>query len=112
MEEINSSSGIIILEPPKYILHNLRSGGSKPTSIQAWFNLQKTGKLGRQEAIVYYYIMAHSNCTRRQIEKETGISISSVCGRVNRLIEDNKITVKGVGICPVTQEKAELLVIE
>jgi predicted DNA-binding transcriptional regulator len=70
----------------------------KATSLKAYSDLQKTGKLGRQEAIVYYYIMANKNCTRRQIEYETRISISSVCGRVNKLIKHGKIAVKGVGI--------------
>ena len=47
--------------------------------------------------------------TRHQISAMTGIALESVCGRVNELLETNKVEVCGYVHCKETGQDREVL---
>ena len=81
----------------------------KPTSIAAYHDFRDSGKMGKQEAIVYHYVKCNPLCSRRQIERGTGITISSITARVHSLILNGLIKINGIGIDPLTNKMVEQL---
>ena len=61
----------------------------RSTSIQAYRKLKAEGTINAQEFDIVDYLLRTGNkaLTRREIEEGTGIRGSSICGRVNSLID-------------------------
>ena len=95
---------------PKQSVCPTGKGGVKQTSLVAYREHQRSGLLGDQEAEVLAYISRNPFVTRREIEKGTGITISSICGRVNRLVHIGLIKAVGKRACSVTGKTSEVLV--
>ena len=58
----------------------------KPSSIRAYLEHVKSGKCTTQRERVMFCILTHAPVSREQIEKITGIKLSSVCPRVHSLM--------------------------
>lgn len=79
---------------------------ARAISIENYHAHIASGKALRQWMRIYTYIAAHSFCTRSQIAEATGIRLSSVCGRVNELMDPEAglvIETQAPVRCPVTQ---------
>lgn len=76
----------------------------RATSKQAFFDLIDSGELCEQEQKIVDFVKKFKRpVTRREIERGTGISISSVSGRVNELVGKRKILEESAPIkCPIT----------
>jgi len=57
----------------------------RQTSLEAYTKYEEV--LQEQEMKVYEHIIKNNGVTRNEIAEETGIKISSVCGRVNNMLE-------------------------
>lgn len=81
------------------------------TSVQNYHEHRRSGKLGEQAQTILDFLVArpNKNYSRAELAEATGLRLSSVCGRVNELLEANHITerakrpclVTGKTICPV-----------
>lgn len=83
----------------------------KQTSWKAYQDILRGGVADTQaqqvlQTISYY---PDAGVSRAQVARAMGLAINSVCGRVNQLLKDEVIYVAGVGACPVTGRKVELL---
>lgn len=54
-------------------------------------------------------LLTKGHMSRRELAKETGIMLSSVCARVNELMEQGYIAVYDTAPCPLTNRKVEIL---
>ena len=57
----------------------------RQTSLDAFTRYEEV--LQEQEIKVYEHIIKNNGITRNEIAEETGVKISSVCGRVNNMLE-------------------------
>ena len=73
------------------------------TSIEAYKNANKDGTVGQQaeDILSFLQIQGHP-MTNKEIQRSTGLEISSVSGRVNDLKKHNKLVVVGKRPCEVT----------
>lgn len=62
------------------------------TSLIAYCELENTGALDRLKKQILAFLSAHPDrdFSRSELEKMTGIKLSSVCGRVNELLDPIK----------------------
>lgn len=76
----------------------------RETSKKAFFEIVDSGELCDQEKRIIDYVKRFKRpVTRREIEAGTGISISSVCGRVNSLVNKHGVLKELEAIkCPIT----------
>ena len=81
----------------------------KETSILAYLDHRNSGKMGRQEEIVYNYIKSHPKINRTQVSNGTGIKINAVCGRVKTLLDSGFISLSEKKRCPFTNKLTETL---
>lgn len=80
----------------------------KDTSRKAYREMQDSGALGRQALDVLAHVALSSWCmTRSEIAEQTGIRMSSVCGRVNDLVAVGMLEPVGKRQCRVTGRTAE-----
>lgn len=56
------------------------------TSIRAYHEHRDTGKLGKQAQHILNSMYFGESYSRRELAKESGLELSSVCGRVNELL--------------------------
>ncbi len=80
-------------------------------SINAYRHLKKTGIINQQEFDIVDYLLRTGNkaMTRRELSEGTGILISSIAGRVNRLLKKKvlaeslkrKCKISGMKVTPV-----------
>lgn len=56
------------------------------TSIQAYHEHGDEGKIGKQCRLILSKMCKGRDYSRREIAKEFGLELSSVCGRVNELL--------------------------
>lgn len=77
------------------------------TSREAYHEHQSSGKLGDQELKVLHCCMqAPNGLTRNMIAERTKIKVTSVCGRVNKLLKLGYLTQRKGPRCPVTNGPA------
>jgi DNA-binding MarR family transcriptional regulator len=63
-----------------------QQGSIRQTSLDAFKELNESGKLGMQEQVIYDKLAQHGEpLTLQEISRATGISINAVSGRVNGL---------------------------
>lgn len=56
------------------------------TSRQAYYEHEDEGKIGKQCRLILSKMRKGKDYSRREIAKEFGLELSSVCGRVNELL--------------------------
>lgn len=78
--------------------------GVATTSIDNYHQHKRSGKLGAQEQHIMQFFWLHNGAdwTRSEIAQFLRIRLSSVCGRVNRLIEIGELDEAGTRSCTVT----------
>jgi predicted transcriptional regulator len=57
------------------------------TSITAYREHQATGRIGQQAQALLDAMEPWTTYSRRELSKETGLELSSICGRVNELVQ-------------------------
>tara|TARA_R100001369_G_scaffold82140_1_gene113683 strand:+ start:232 stop:492 length:261 start_codon:yes stop_codon:yes gene_type:complete len=73
------------------------------TSIEAYRTITQDGTVGQQaEEILTYLKIQGKPMTNKEIQRSTGLEISSVSARVNDLKKHNKVVVVGKRPCEVT----------
>ncbi|MDO9252566.1 MAG: helix-turn-helix domain-containing protein [Hydrogenophaga sp.] len=74
------------------------------TSIDNYHEHRRSGELGAQAKAILDFLKKHpnKNWSRAEIERATGIRLSSVCGRVNELTSKGLITDRPERPCGVT----------
>ena len=82
----------------------------RPTSRSSYYQHVIEGKAVSQRVQILDCLEANSlPLTRLQISDLTGIRLTSVCGRVNALIENGQVGVAYDGVDPATGRPAEYL---
>jgi hypothetical protein len=79
------------------------------TSISAYKEHIATGKVGAQAQAILDFMNQGDNYSRRELSVLTGLELSSICGRVNELLEvgllvegtKRKCMVTKKTVCPV-----------
>ena len=84
----------------------------KPTSRSSYYDHVMEGKAKTQRERILECLENSKPLTRLQISDITGIRLTSVCGRVNALIENNQVSIDHEGIDPATNRPAEYLTAE
>ena len=73
------------------------------TSIEAYKTISEDGTVGQQaEDILSFLKFKGKPMTNKEIQRSTGLEISSVSGRVNDFKKHNKVVVVGKRPCEVT----------
>ena len=82
----------------------------KATSRSSYYQHVMEGKAKTQRERILECLEASTNpLTRLQISYITGIRLTSVCGRVNALIENKQVSIAYDGVDPATDRPAEYL---
>ena len=81
----------------------------KATSRSSYYQHVIEGKAKTQREQILDCLENSKPLTRLQISDITGIRLTSVCGRVNALIENGQVIVDREGIDPATNRPAEYL---
>ena len=81
----------------------------KSTSRSSYYQHVIEGKAKTQRERILDCLKDSKPLTRLQISDITGIRLTSVCGRVNALIENGQVNVDHEGIDPATNRPAEYL---
>ena len=61
------------------------------TSIESYNEVKSSGQMGEQQALVFNKVQSHGPISRSALAASLGMGINSVCGRVNELMQMNKI---------------------
>jgi len=74
------------------------------TSIENYHEHRRSGKLSAQEQEIIDFLKRYPdrNWTRSEISEEIGMRLSSVCGRVNKLVKERYIRARPVRNCSIT----------
>lgn len=81
------------------------------TSVLAYKEHKAAGKVGNQAVSIFEKMDFHKDYSRREIVQLTGLELSSVCGRVNEMLQigmlkevsQRKCSVTGKTIKPVVK---------
>jgi hypothetical protein len=74
------------------------------TSINAYKEHQATGKVGAQAQAILDFMQEGDNYSRRELAVLTGLELSSICGRVNELLEVGLLVEGTKRKCMVTKK--------
>ena len=80
----------------------------KETSLNAYRNMGHG--LGQQQNKILMFMMPGEPYTRLEISEYLQIPINAVCGRVNELMKEGLIEVRGKIQCPVSKNIVEAMV--
>lgn len=74
------------------------------TSIENYHTHKESGRLGKQALYLVQFIAEHTDrdWSRAELAEQTGLRLSSVCGRVNELIHSKHVEVQPNRRCQVT----------
>lgn len=74
------------------------------TSIENYHAHKESGRLGKQALFLVQFIAEHTDrdWSRAELAEQTGLRLSSVCGRVNELIHSRHVEVQPNRRCQVT----------
>lgn len=75
---------------------------SRAISIQNYHEHEDSGALGRQAGAIYAYLNDGRQRSRAELAMQTGMRLSSVCGRVNELLNVGLLFEGGNRKCSVT----------
>jgi predicted transcriptional regulator len=75
-----------------------------PTSIENYHEHKRSGKLSHQEQQIVDFLKAHwsRNWSRLEIARDTGLPVASVCGRVNKLVDEGYVEPDPKRPCSIT----------
>lgn len=78
--------------------------GVAQTSVENYHQHRDTGRLGKQARELYLFLYSHAHCdwSRTELAEALGIRLSSVCGRINELLNSQHIEESFVRQCRVT----------
>jgi hypothetical protein len=79
------------------------------TSIDAYEELKRSGRLATQKAVVLLSIIKGPGRTRQELSVSTRIPINAICGRVNELLKDLCIIEEGRRKCSITNIDARMI---
>ena len=71
------------------------------TSLEAWYEFQNT-RFSRQEGIIYECLQQHPKISYSTLSQMTGLTINSVCGRMNCLRKKGAVMCVGIEVNPNT----------
>ena len=74
------------------------------TSISAYKEHIATGKVGAQAQAILDFMNQGDNYSRRELSVLTGLELSSICGRVNELLEVGLLVEGTKRKCMVTKK--------
>ena len=74
------------------------------TSIQNYHEHRNSGRLGTQAQLILDFLARHpnQNWSRAELAEALSLRLSSVCGRVNELIEAKRLTARPERKCGIT----------
>jgi hypothetical protein len=75
------------------------------TSLFAYDEHKETGKVGRQARLILSRMDFGVDYSRRELIKLTGLELSSICGRVNELLQVGLLKELEQRSCSVTKKK-------
>lgn len=78
-------------------------------SIEAYHQHIDSGRALTQWQKVFNVLCSNPPLTRAEIETESGIRLSSVCGRVSELMKSGLICERGVRKCRITGVRATVI---
>ena len=81
----------------------------RDTSIDAYHKLKQDGKRIPQWMCVIHTLRRGEGLTRGEIAQLSGMRLSSVCGRVNELIQENVLADGARRKCQITDESAHVV---
>lgn len=83
----------------------------KQTSVDAYYAMIAGPKLGEQQRAIVAYLArnCHRDFTRAELAQYLGLRVSSVCGRVNELLEQQAVVETPRRKCSVTGSSAHPL---
>ena len=81
----------------------------RDTSLEAYHKLKQDGKRIPQWMCVIHTLRRGSGLTRGEIAQLSGMRLSSVCGRVNELIQENILIDGARRKCQITEESAHIV---
>ena len=61
------------------------------TSVMAYKEHRATGKVGSQAMYIFETLEFNKGYSRREIVEITGLELSSVCGRINEMLQSGMI---------------------
>lgn len=80
------------------------------TSLEAYKKINEDGIVGQQAEEILNFLKEHGEpMTNKEIQKSTGLEISSVSGRVNDLKKRGLVEVVGKRPCGVTGNTASIV---
>ena len=80
------------------------------TSLEAYQKINEDGTVGQQAEEILNFLKEHGEpMTNKEIQKSTGLEISSVSGRVNDLKKRGLVEVVGKRPCGVTGNTASIV---
>lgn len=72
------------------------------TSIQAYYELRGEGKLSAQAAHILSCMEFGDDYSRRELARECGLELSSVCGRIHELLAVDLVREAPTRKCSIT----------
>lgn len=82
----------------------------RSTSLEAFYEIEFSGKAGTQKALILEYLKKVKSATRRQIAKELNMETSTVSARVNSLRDDYLLVNDSKTVtCPVSKKTVHLV---
>ncbi len=83
--------------------------GVRQSSLEAYQEIILDGTITSQKLQVLYFIKRFTGVTRNEINRETGITINAVCGRVRTLLDEKAIYEDGWKTDEITRKKNYIL---
>lgn len=82
----------------------------RDTSIQAFHEVEFSGKSGTQKALIIKHLEEKKKATRREIAKALNMETATVSARVNSLRDEhNLVTDTNTTICPLSKKTVHLV---
>jgi hypothetical protein len=75
------------------------------TSLFAYLEHKETGKVGKQAQLILSRMDFGKHYSRRELINLTGLELSSICGRVNELLQVGLLEETDSRPCSVTKKK-------
>ncbi len=75
------------------------------TSIMAYEEHKDSGKVGLQAMLIFKSMEAGKDYSRRELSELTGIELSSICGRVNEMLQIGMLAESDQRPCKITHKK-------
>jgi len=74
------------------------------TSIKAYKEHRASGLVGKQAQAILDFMTPGVSYSRRELARKMGLDLSSVCGRVNELLEIGMLTEGSKRRCTITHK--------